>query len=130
MSSIGSTTVAISKDRESAYLAGQKLKDRFCGYAGIDDFLRAIKSQNLRAIKSQKRINSAYHLTLVGCVFDDYSDADCVRCMEECFRYRCFRSAFIKFIMTQAKVALDEPVHPRIQEKRNKKARDFVSNNP
>lgn len=25
--------------------------------------------------------------------------------------------------MTQAKVALDEPVHPRIQEKRNKKAR-------
>ena len=94
------------KDRESPYLAGQKLKDRFCRYDRIDDFLSGIKSQ--------KRINSAYHLTLVGRVFDDYSDADCVRCMEECFRYGCFSSAFIKgFIMTQATVALDEPVHHR-----------------
>jgi len=94
------------KDRESAYLAGQKLKDRFLGYDRIDDFLSGIKSQ--------KRINSSYHLTLVGHVFDDYSDADCIRCMEECFRYRCFSSAFIKgFIMTQAQVAFDEPVHPR-----------------
>ena len=86
------------KDRESKYLAGQKLKYRFCGYDRIDDFLNGIKSR--------KRINSAYHLTLIGHVFDDYSDAGCIRCMEECFRYRCFSSAFIRgFIMTQAKVA-------------------------
>ncbi|MDD4479529.1 MAG: IS21 family transposase [Mesotoga sp.] len=94
------------KDRESKYLAGQKLKERFLGYGRIDEFLNAVKSQ--------KRINSAYHLTLIGHLFDYYCDADCIRCMEECFRYRCFSSAFIKgFITTQAKVAIDEPVHHR-----------------
>lgn len=94
------------RDRESVYLAGQKLKERFSAYARIDDFVCAVTTR--------KKTDSSYHLTLIGRLFNDYSDPDCIRCMEECFRYRCFSSAFIKgFITTRSKMRLDEPVHLR-----------------
>jgi len=97
------------KDRESALLAGQKLKERFFTYEKIEAFLLAVKAQ--------KGINSAYHLTMIQRLFEDYADGDCIRCMDECFRYNCFSSVFIKgFMSTRADLLLETPSGHRLEE--------------
>jgi transposase len=89
-------------DRESYHLAGQKLKDRFSSYLRIDEFILAVKAQ--------KRVNVTYNLSMIQRLFEDYADNDCVRCMDDCFRFRCFTFSFIKgFMTTKAHVMVDIP---------------------
>lgn len=91
------------EDRESAFLAGQKLKERFADYKRIDQFLSAVKAQ--------KRFNAGYHLSVIQRIFTDYADEDCLGAMEECFRYSCFSAHFVKgFLMHKAEVVLEAPV--------------------
>lgn len=76
------------RDRESFFVSAQTLKDRFGSSGDLEEFLSAVRSQ--------RTVNVNYHLFMIRRLFDDYSDADCQRCMEECRKYRCFTFAFIK----------------------------------
>lgn len=89
-----------SKDRESFLITGQRLKERFQSYERMEDFLLGAKAQ--------KRINPDYNLYMIGRLFEDYADQDCLTAMQECFRYNCFSYAFIKgFLTAHARVTVD-----------------------
>ena len=76
------------RDRESFFISSEKMRERFAGYEGIHKFIGSVKSQG--------SINPVYHLFVINRMFEDYPDEDCLRCMEECMKYRCFTFAFIK----------------------------------
>ena len=87
-------------DRRSFAVVSQKLKERFKDYHRIEKFIHSVKVQ--------KRINPSYHLTGICEVFEDYTDSDCTRCMEECFTYNAFSFPFVKgFLMSKAEVKLE-----------------------
>lgn len=89
-----------SKDRESFFITGERLKERFQGYERMEDFLLGAKAQ--------KRINPDYNLYMIRRLFEDYADQDCLTAMQESFRYNCFSYAFIKgFLTAHAKVMVD-----------------------
>jgi transposase len=76
------------RDRESFFVSAEKLRERFVAYERMDQFLGSLKSQ--------RTVNVTYHLFMITRLFDDYPEADCRRCMEECLKYRCFTVAFIR----------------------------------
>lgn len=89
-----------SKDRESFFITAERLKERFQSYERMEDFLLGAKAQ--------KRINPDYNLYMIGRLFEDYADQDCVTAMQECFRYNCFSYAFIKgFLTANARIMVD-----------------------
>jgi transposase len=89
-----------SKDRESFFITGERLKERFQSYERMEEFLLGAKAQ--------KRINPDYNLYMIRRLFEDYADQDCVTAMKECFRYNCFSYAFVKgFLTAHAKVMVD-----------------------
>ncbi len=98
-----------SKDRESFFITAERLKERFQSYERIEDFLLGAKAQ--------KRINPNYNLSMIWRLFEDYADQDCLRAMEECFRYNCFSQAFVKgFLSAHARVMVDLKPSARFPE--------------
>jgi len=87
-------------DRASFAFTAEKLRERFLQYERIEQFLHAVKVQ--------KRINPAWHLTRIREIFDDYAVEDCIRCMKECALYNAFSYPFVKgFLMSNATIKMD-----------------------
>jgi hypothetical protein len=106
------------ESRETFALSAAKLKTRFNDYNKLEDFILAVKSQ--------KRLNPAYHLYQIRRVFEDYSKEDCITCMEECLKYNVFNFHFVKgYLADKAKIklkvcnhSLNDVVFPKVNVKR------------
>ncbi len=49
-----------------------------------------------------------YNISGIWRFFEDFSDQDCQRAMEECFRYNCFSYSFIReFLSSSANMMVD-----------------------
>jgi len=84
---------------ESFKLSSSKLKKRFKNYERLKDFLLCLKAQ--------KHLNAEYHLSRIVQIFEDYSDEDCINCMEECLKYNKLSFYLVKgYLSANAKVEL------------------------
>jgi len=88
------------QDRESFLVVSERLRERFRGYERVEEFLLGAKLQ--------RKTNQNYNLSMIGRLFEDFSDDDCIRAMEESLRYKCFSYAFVKgFLSAHAKVMVE-----------------------
>ncbi|WP_291490615.1 hypothetical protein [Desulfurella sp.] len=65
-----------------------KFLERFCEFNDKELFLDLIKSQ--------KRLNPAYHLKHILSLFEYYDTKDCICVMQECIKYHIFNYHFAK----------------------------------
>ena len=80
-------------------LSSKKLKDRFSNYEKLKDFILCLKAQ--------KDLNAAYHLSRIVEIFEDYSEQDCINCMEECLKYNKLSFYLVKgYLSDKAKIEL------------------------
>ncbi len=87
-------------DRESFFLTQARLQQRFSDYPRWNRFVSALKSQ--------KRINPAYHFHQIRSIFNDYSKEDCIACMDQCLKYNVFNFHFVRsYLANKATVKLD-----------------------
>ncbi len=89
-----------NNDRESFLVVSERLRQRFSNYGRIEDFLLGFKSQR------QGNVN--YNISGIWRLFEDFSDQDCQRAMDECLRYSCFSYSFLRgFLSSRAEVVVE-----------------------
>lgn len=89
-----------NRDRESFLVVAERFRQRFTDYERIEDFLSGLKAQ--------KQTNANYNIFMIWRLFEDFSESDCRRAMDECCRYNCFSYVFVKgFLSSNAKIVVD-----------------------